>query len=55
MGIWVDGNGFYDNEDEYMLHRASSERLKSIVFWPGGPLTTPAGWRRLKVGVPATN
>lgn len=33
MGILVDGNGFYDNEDEYMLHRASSERLKSIVFW----------------------
>ncbi|KAJ4768040.1 Glutamate receptor [Rhynchospora pubera] len=54
MGIWVDGIGFYENEEQ-MLRQVSSEKLESVVVWPGGPLNTPAGLRRLKVGVPATN
>ncbi|KAJ1687594.1 hypothetical protein LUZ63_018984 [Rhynchospora breviuscula] len=55
MGIWVDGNGFYESEEEYKLLQRSSEKLESLVFWPGGPLTNPAGLRRLKVAVPSTN
>ncbi|KAJ3702180.1 hypothetical protein LUZ61_005885 [Rhynchospora tenuis] len=52
MGIWVDGNGFHDNDDEEFVF---SEKLESVVFWPGGPHTSPSGLRKLKVGVPATN
>jgi glutamate receptor, ionotropic, plant len=55
MGIWIEGTGFYENVDEFLLLQPSSEKLKSIVFWPGGPLTTPSGLRRLRVGVTATN
>ncbi|KAJ3702182.1 hypothetical protein LUZ61_005887 [Rhynchospora tenuis] len=55
MGIWVDGNGFYESDEEYKLLQRSSEKLESLVFWPGGPLTNPAGLRRLKVAVPSTN
>ncbi|KAJ3702179.1 hypothetical protein LUZ61_005884 [Rhynchospora tenuis] len=53
MGIWVDGNGFYENEEEFDPHQPSSEKLQSVVFWPGGPHTSPSGLRTLKVGVPA--
>ncbi|KAJ3702206.1 hypothetical protein LUZ61_005911 [Rhynchospora tenuis] len=55
MGIWADGYGFYENEEEFMLRQPGSEKLESIVFWPGGPHTSPSGLRRLKVGVPARN
>ncbi|KAJ4750118.1 Glutamate receptor [Rhynchospora pubera] len=51
MGIWVDGNGFHENDEEFLF----SENLESVVFWPGGPHTSPSGLRKLKVGVPATN
>ncbi|KAJ1687596.1 hypothetical protein LUZ63_018986 [Rhynchospora breviuscula] len=48
MGIWVDGIGFYENEDDFMLLQQSSEKLESVVFWPGGLHKCPAGLRRLK-------
>jgi len=58
MGIWLKGRGFYRDEREMGQGAptpAVNENLIGTIYWPGAAVEKiPGGWRKLRVGVPAS-
>lgn len=58
MGIWLKGRGFYRDEREMGQGAPTSavnENLIGTIYCTGGAVEKiPVGWRKLRVGVPAS-